>query len=342
MKERYTQRVRRILELAASEAGSRRHAAIDTNHLLLALLRQGSGAACDVLRSCGVDVSALAAKVSERLKPGPWASREAVPFGDDASQALAMAEVEAQTLGHSYLGSEHVLLGLLREARGLAAVALASTRLELDQARRLVLAILGSLPGEEASLAARTRAHKLGLEYRKRGPRKKPLRVDRSDESARARILLGGSRAPLMDDWVLGLMPGGEAAQHVWADGVEPAIRTHGRRSWCIQGRLSSSKMLPIAWSAIRASQLLIADIGESDPGVMLYVGMALAASRWPVFIARVDAELPGELAQLNVLRYAGDEEGLELLREELGSILSRRLGEDIEPDGDDEESAEA
>ena len=138
MFERFSDRARRVVVLAQDEARDLGHDYIGTEHLLLGLLHDSSGTASQVLIRLQALPDAVRAKVGELVQPGDKTMRGHVPFSAAAKKALEMSLREALQLGHNYIGSGHLLLGLLREERGTAARVLAELGVDLDRARPLV------------------------------------------------------------------------------------------------------------------------------------------------------------------------------------------------------------
>jgi ATP-dependent Clp protease ATP-binding subunit ClpC len=136
--ERFSDRARRVVVLAQDEARDLGHDYIGTEHLLLGLLHDSSGTACQVLTRLKAPPDAVRAKVGELVQPGDKTMRGHVPFSVAAKKALELSLREALQLGHSYIGSGHLLLGLLREERGTAARVLAELSVDLDRARPMV------------------------------------------------------------------------------------------------------------------------------------------------------------------------------------------------------------
>ena len=142
--DRFTERAKRVLYLAREEAIRLMHNYIGTEHLLLGLSRIGEGVAAMVLTNLGLDLSELRSAVEEAAPPGhgPLSVGE-VPLNSSAKRAMNYAFDEAKRLGHNYVGTEHILLGLLRERRGLAAQILINLGVDLDMVREETLRLLG-------------------------------------------------------------------------------------------------------------------------------------------------------------------------------------------------------
>jgi ATP-dependent Clp protease ATP-binding subunit ClpC len=136
--ERFSDRARRVVVLAQDEARDLGHDYIGTEHLLLGLLHDSAGAACEVLSKLKITPDAVRDKVGEQVTPGDVKLRGHVPFTAPAKKSLEFSLREAMKLGHNYIGSGHLLLGLIREERGTAATVLAALGVDLDRARSLV------------------------------------------------------------------------------------------------------------------------------------------------------------------------------------------------------------
>ncbi len=154
MFNRFTERARKVLVLAKEEARRFNHDYIGTEHILLGLIREGEGVACAVLQNLGMDLDRLRREVEKLVAPG---SAQAVigdiPFTPRAKKALEIAAEEARNLGHNYIGTEHILLGLIREGEGLASQILYSLGIDLERVRSEISSLLGGMhtPGTTAA-----------------------------------------------------------------------------------------------------------------------------------------------------------------------------------------------
>ena len=147
-RERFTPRARRILAIAEDEAVGLRQAEVGTEHVLLALLSDERGLATRAIRELGVEPNELAQRLRLRLTPGPVGPDGPVGFGPGVRSALTMAHAEAGRLRHNYLGTEHLLLGLLRDGEGPAFVVLNGAGVTLGRARQQVSRILNEAASE--------------------------------------------------------------------------------------------------------------------------------------------------------------------------------------------------
>jgi ATP-dependent Clp protease ATP-binding subunit ClpA len=148
----FTERVRKVLSLSREEAARLHHEYVGTEHVLLGVLREGEGVAATVLQNVGIDMDALSARLDETVKRGNSANVTGpdLPYTSRAKKVLELAMSEARDLNHSYVGTEHLLLGLLREEKGIAAQVLVDAGLTLDVARSEVLRILGTATDQPA------------------------------------------------------------------------------------------------------------------------------------------------------------------------------------------------
>jgi ATP-dependent Clp protease ATP-binding subunit ClpC len=149
MFNRFTERARKVIILAKEEARRFNHDYIGTEHILLGLIREGEGVAAAVLQKMGLSLENIRLEVEKLVQPGPATQIMGdIPFTPRAKKALELAAEEARSLGHNYIGTEHLLLGLIREGEGVASQVLLNLGLDLERVRNEVMEILGSaLPG---------------------------------------------------------------------------------------------------------------------------------------------------------------------------------------------------
>jgi hypothetical protein len=152
MFERFTGQARRVMDLAQDEARMLNHHYIGTEHLLLGLIHEGEGVAAQALESLGVGLKTARQQVKEAVGRGQQAVPERIPLTPRAKKVLELSLREALQLGHHYIGTEHILLGLIREGDGGAARVLAGLGADLNRVRQQVLQLLhGSQGGQPAS-----------------------------------------------------------------------------------------------------------------------------------------------------------------------------------------------
>jgi ATP-dependent Clp protease ATP-binding subunit ClpC len=142
----FTDRVRKVLQMAREEAARLHHEYVGTEHILLGLIREGEGVAAAVLTNLNVDLEDVQQKIEETVKKGKAGAVTGpdLPYTSRAKKVLELAMAEARELNHSYVGTEHLLLGLLREEKGIAAQVLNDAGVTLEQSRAETLRLLGS------------------------------------------------------------------------------------------------------------------------------------------------------------------------------------------------------
>ncbi len=151
MFERFTDRARKVMALANQEAQRFNHEYIGTEHILLGLVKEGSGVGATVLKNLDVDIKKLRLAVEKRVKSGPdMVTMGKLPQTPRAKKVIEYAIEEARALNHNYVGTEHILLGLLRETEGIAAQVLMDMDMRLEDVRQEVLNLLGASIDEEA------------------------------------------------------------------------------------------------------------------------------------------------------------------------------------------------
>src|SRR5205085_3865899 len=144
MYERFTDRARKVMQLANQEAQRLNHEYIGTEHILLGLVKEGSGVAANVLKNLDADLRKVRLEVEKMVQPGPdMVTLGKLPQTARTRKVLEYAGEEANNLDHNYIGTEHLLLGLLRESDGVAAQVLVNLGLRLEEVREEVLNLLG-------------------------------------------------------------------------------------------------------------------------------------------------------------------------------------------------------
>jgi ATP-dependent Clp protease ATP-binding subunit ClpC len=153
MFERFTDRARRVVVLAQEEARMLNHNYIGTEHILLGLIHEGEGVAAKALESLGISLEGVRAQVEEIIGQGQQAPSGHIPFTPRAKKVLELSLREALQLGHNYIGTEHILLGLIREGEGVAAQVLVKLGADLNRVRQSVIQLLSGYQGKEAVAA---------------------------------------------------------------------------------------------------------------------------------------------------------------------------------------------
>jgi ATP-dependent Clp protease ATP-binding subunit ClpC len=148
MFERFTDRARRVVVLAQEEARMLNHNYIGTEHILLGLIHEGEGVAAKALESLGISLEAVRSQVEEIIGQGQAAPTGHIPFTPRAKKVLELSLREALQLGHNYIGTEHILLGLIREGEGVAAQVLQKLGADLNRVRQQVIQLLSGYTGK--------------------------------------------------------------------------------------------------------------------------------------------------------------------------------------------------
>ena len=160
MFNRFTERARKVIILAKEEAKRFNHDYIGTEHILLGLIREGEGVASAVLQNLGLGLDKIRLEIEKLVQPGPSTLVSGdIPFTPRAKRVIELSMEEARSLGHNYIGTEHLLLGLIREGEGVAAQVLLSLELDLSKLRSEIMELLGQgIPGGTAGAAPGAKA----------------------------------------------------------------------------------------------------------------------------------------------------------------------------------------
>src|SRR4026209_2061378 len=151
MFERFTDRARRVVVLAQEEARMLNHNYIGTEHILLGLIHEGEGVAAKALESLGISLDAVREQVQDIIGQGQQQPTGHIPFTPRAKKVLELSLREALQLGHNYIGTEHILLGLIREGEGVAAQVLVKLGADLNRVRQQVIQLLSGYQGKETA-----------------------------------------------------------------------------------------------------------------------------------------------------------------------------------------------
>ena len=153
MYERFTDRARKVLQLANQEAQRLNHEYIGTEHILLGLVKEGSGVASNVLKNLDIDLAKIRREVEKLVDQGSNViGMGKLPQTPRAQKVVGYAMDEARNLGHTYVGTEHLLLGLLREEEGVASQVLSNLGVNTNSVREEILQLLGNEKGERKVL----------------------------------------------------------------------------------------------------------------------------------------------------------------------------------------------
>jgi ATP-dependent Clp protease ATP-binding subunit ClpA len=188
MFERFTDRARRVVVLAQEEARLLNHNYVGTEHILLGLAREREGVAAKALEVLGIRLEVLRSQVEEMIGQGQRAPTGHIPFTPRAKKVLELSLREAKQLGHNYIGTEHILLGLSREGEGVAAKVLVKLGADFSRVRQQVIQLLsGSTAGGRAAAeqaSARTRLVRMTVPEELREAEEQLAQVRREKEAA--------------------------------------------------------------------------------------------------------------------------------------------------------------
>jgi ATP-dependent Clp protease ATP-binding subunit ClpA len=171
MLERFSDRARRVIDLAQDEARMLNHNYVGTEHILLGLIHEGEGVAAQALESLGISLDAVRQQVEEIIGRGQQALPEHIPYTPRAKKVLELSLREALQLGHHYIGTEHILLGLIREGDGVAAQVLTGLGADLNRVRQQVIQLLQGHQGEQEPGTGRFAVRPGSARLRKHGLR---------------------------------------------------------------------------------------------------------------------------------------------------------------------------
>lgn len=144
MNGKFTERAQKVIGFAQEEAKRLNHNVVGTEHLLLGLIREGEGVAAKALQSLGIDLKKVRFQVENMIGVGPFAVQGPIGYTPRAKRVMELSVNESRNLGHNYIGTEHILLGLIREGEGVAAQVLTNLGISLDKAQLEVLNLLGA------------------------------------------------------------------------------------------------------------------------------------------------------------------------------------------------------
>jgi ATP-dependent Clp protease ATP-binding subunit ClpC len=198
MFERFTDRARRVVVLAQEEARMLNHNYIGTEHILLGLIHEGEGVAAKALESLGISLDGVRTQVTEIIGEGQQAPSGHIPFTPRAKKVLELSLREALQLGHNYIGTEHILLGLIREGEGVGAQVLQKLGADLNRVQQQVIQILSGYEGPVETISLEPggpTCQRCGADVAAEGRvRRVELPYDEEDENRRRPMLVAYCR----------------------------------------------------------------------------------------------------------------------------------------------------
>jgi hypothetical protein len=241
--ERFTDRARRVVVMAQDEARALNHGYIGTEHILLGLVREGDGVAAKALGSLGISLETLRRQVEEIIGRGPQAPSGHISFTPRGKKVLELALLEASELNHGYIGTEHILLGLVREGDGVAAQVLVGLGADADRVRQQVIQLLASYQAQRLSGPRRPTAETL-----EPSP---AVAAAHPDPAVRTADIVDHEVKQLLDDAIREAQDAGD--QELGGQHVLLAMCGHDDSGW-LALRWAGASPRPLMTAAVRAS----------------------------------------------------------------------------------------
>jgi hypothetical protein len=309
MFDRFTDRAKKVMYLSRQQALRLHHDHIGTEHILLGLIQEGSGVAANVLKSLGVDFERLRLEVGAYVKAGRQVvTMSQLPFTPRAKVVLELAMEEASRLSHNYIGSEHLLLGLIKEQKGIAARALTSHGVDLAATRAEVIAFLDSATDTPRALGRRRARRHVPRRARRRGralrapPVRQARRAVRPRDPRRARLRDRAER------W---------RGEQLFRDALLPALGKLGLEVVRAPDLGAPGADLAPAWRHLCVAEFVLIAPGKSADASYL-LGLSHGIGRCPILLIESEAELLPCLRSLPWVTYGPGTEGLARLAVDL------------------------
>ncbi len=292
--------------LARQEAQHFSHDYIGTEHILLGLVEEQISVAVSVLKNLDVDLKKIRHEVEQLVSEGTTQfPMGQLPFTPRARKVLELSLEEASNLGHTYIGTEHLLLGLIRENDGIAWQVLTNMKVDLHEVREEILELLGSDPTDPDPDDEYEEPEYVGLpKY----------------ERYQAMSVFPGSGVEIERRTALILMPESEAQETLWTESLQPAMDENK-----LQALVSGQQMRPI-WGWLRTAEVIVADVTGLDPTVMFQLGLCFGLHRCPILLTQEVVELPMHLRNLRHIQYDDTSYGRATLRVNLTHAIEAFL----------------
>lgn len=321
MFDRFTDRAKKVMSFSRQAALRLNHEYIAPEHMLLGIVEEGTGVAANVLKNMGVDLAAVRAEVERIVEPGKsQVTMGQLPFTPGGKRVLERSLEEASQFGHNYIGTEHVLLGLLRDTDGLAGRALRQLGVSLDTVRAEVLEFLGEGPDTERGTP--------GGERPGRGGRS-ALQDAVVNALRRTREIVPGSAfvvLPPAPDRRSADPDDRASALH--RDVIVPALRDAGASDVRSSRDPGPDEVVVRVAERLRRAHVLIVVADGRDPEVHFALGLALGLGCAPIVLAGLAEDLPSDLRAAPFLPLAFDAADRGALREQLTASVRRLLGQ--------------
>ena len=292
MFDRFTDRAKKVMSLARQASQQFSHEYVGTEHLLLGLIQEGSGVAANVLKNLRVDLESVRREIQTIVKHGPApVTVDMVPFTPRAKRVFELATEEAGRLSHHYLGTEHLLLGLIRENEGIAHHVLINHGVKLEEARAEVLEYLGAgdrehrEPGEPGADLHRSAQH-----FERRLLEKLVAPVAIEIQRGHAYVVLGRDAR----------------SEQIYREAIVPALAKLGLEVVRGDDVDAPGTQLAQVWRHLCTAELVLI-VPRRDANLSYLLGFCHGASRCPILLVESSEELPSCMRTLPWIDYGAD-----------------------------------
>lgn len=317
MFDRFTDRAKKVMSFSRLEALRLNHEYIAPEHMLLGIVEEGTGVAANVLKNMGVDLATVRSEVERSVEPGrSKVTMGQLPFTSGSKRVLEHSLEEASQFGHNYIGTEHLLLGLIRETDGIAGQVLQKLGVKLEAVRKEILEFIGE--GEETGRNAQ------GGERRRAGAAALQRAVLGALHRARD-IVPGSAYVVLPATPERGVGARDDRAAALYRDVIRPALRDAGATEVSNSQDRGAAAAVPLADRLRRAAMLIVVAV-DRDPEVHFALGLALGLQCDPIVLSECAEDLPSELRSTPFLELVYDAAPLAKLREQLTAFARQRL----------------
>jgi len=345
--DKFTERARRVVDLAEDEARGFNHGYIGTQHLLLGLVREGEGVAAKVLANLGVELNRVRSAVEFIIGRGDRPVTGEIGLSPRAKKVIELAVDEARRLNHHYIGTEHLLLGLVREGEGIAAGVLESLGVSLEKVRTEVLRVLAPvtapLRGVGALQAkAMIRRWDTSRSYSDLAALRNALahRGVAADEAPpvpmRARRMsvapIFGDRGFVLDDQLcFVLMPFADELGPIYEDHIKNAVEQCGLRCVRADDVFEPGQIMEQIWGLINRAKLVIVDLTGKNPNVFYELGIVHTLGKPVILVTQSEDDVPFDLRHHRYILYKYTPRGCRDLERKLGEAIKAVIGRSSE-----------
>ena|GEM_PF-1664297 len=297
--DKFTERARRALTLAQEESLRFNHDYIGTEHLLLGLVREGEGVATWVLANLGVDLRKVRSAVEFTIGRGAGPVSGEIGLTPRAKKVIELAVDEAHRLGHHYIGTEHLLLGLLREGKGIAADVLGSLGVGFDDARTQVVRVLSQARPER-----------------------------RIPPDMVVSPIFEGRGFPVAQKLCVVLMSFADEARPIYDDRIRKVVVEQcGLECRRADDVFKPGQSMEQVWELINRARLIVADVSGRNPNVFYELGIAHTLGKPVILITRSEDDVPFDLRHLRFIQYKYTPRGCQGLERKLREAIEAAVG---------------